>query len=65
MSWGRLLVAAVAGAAPAALLYAVTGALAASFTDGVLVFGVVLLIAGVFWLVGRRAEREPVASLEA
>jgi uncharacterized membrane protein YdjX (TVP38/TMEM64 family) len=65
MSWGRLLVAAVAGAAPAALLYAVTGALAASFTDGVLVFGVVLLIAGVFWLVGRRAEREPVAPLEA
>lgn len=62
MSWRRMLVAAVAGSLPPALLYALTGALAASFTNGALVFGVVLLIAGVFWWTGRRAERATAAS---
>lgn len=62
MSWRQLMIAAVAGAMPAALLYALTGAIAASFTNGTMVFGLVLLIAGVFWWLGRRAEREPAPS---
>jgi uncharacterized membrane protein YdjX (TVP38/TMEM64 family) len=56
LPWRRVLVAAVAGSLPAALLYALTGAVAASFTNGALVFGVVLLVAGAFWWVGRRVE---------
>jgi uncharacterized membrane protein YdjX (TVP38/TMEM64 family) len=64
MPWRRLLLAAVAGALPAALLYALTGAVAASFTNGTLVFGLVLLVAGAFWWLGRRAERATAASAE-
>lgn len=56
MSWRQLMIGAVAGALPAALLYALTGAIAASFTNGTMVFGLVILIAGLFWWLGRRAE---------
>ena len=62
MSWRQLMVAAVLGALPAALLYALTGAVAASFTDGTMVFGLVLLVAGAFWWLGRRAERATATS---
>lgn len=57
MGWGRMAAAALAGSAPAALLYALTGATARSFADGFLMFGLVLLIAGVFWFFGRKAAR--------
>ena len=57
MSWRQAMIAALAGAVPAALLYALTGAVAASFTNGTMVFGLVLLVAGAFWWLGRRAER--------
>jgi uncharacterized membrane protein YdjX (TVP38/TMEM64 family) len=62
MSWRSVMTAALAGAIPAALLYALTGAVAASFTNGTLVFGLVLVIAGAFWWLGRRAERATVPS---
>jgi uncharacterized membrane protein YdjX (TVP38/TMEM64 family) len=55
MGWGKMLAAAVAGSAPAALLYALTGATAKSFSSGVIMFGVVMLIAGLFWFVGKSA----------
>lgn len=61
MSWRQVMIAAVAGTVPAALLYALTGAVAASFTNGTMVFGLVLLIAGAFWWLGRRAERATAA----
>lgn len=64
MPWRRVMLAAVAGSLPAALLYALTGAVAASFTNGTLVFGLVLLIAGAFWWLGRRAERATTVSAE-
>lgn len=57
MSWRQLMIAVIAGTLPAALLYALTGAIAASFANGTMVFGLVLLIAGLFWWLGRRAER--------
>jgi len=38
------------------LLYALTGATTAALTSGVLMFGLVLLVAGIFWLVGYLAE---------
>lgn len=53
LGWGRASVAALAGSLPGALLYALTGALAAGFRSGALVFGLVLLGAGAFSLVGR------------
>ena len=57
MGWGKMAAAALAGSAPAALLYALTGATARSFADGFLMFGLVILIAGVFWFFGRKAAR--------
>jgi uncharacterized membrane protein YdjX (TVP38/TMEM64 family) len=54
MGWGRMLVSGIAGSAPAALLYALTGATAKSFSSGLLMFALVIGIAGVFWFVGRR-----------
>lgn len=56
LSWSRFLLASVAGSGPAAVLYAVTGATAARLDNTLLVFALVLLIAGVFWLVGRRVR---------
>ena len=48
--------AALAGSLPPALLYALTGAALANFRQSTLMFGVVLLVAGLFWLVGRLFE---------
>ena len=56
LGWGRVTLAAILGALPAALLYALAGATAASFEQGALVFVLVLLIAGALGLVGRWAE---------
>jgi uncharacterized membrane protein YdjX (TVP38/TMEM64 family) len=52
LGWGRMALAALAGSLPGALLYAITGAVAARLQNGVLVFGLVLLVASSFWLVG-------------
>lgn len=57
MGWAHVAIAAVAGSLPAAVLYALTGALAASFEHGVLVFGLVLMIAGGVWLGMRWVDR--------
>ena len=57
MGLGTVVLAALAGSLPAALLFAVTGATAARLDNLLLVFALVLSIAGVFWLFGRRLER--------
>lgn len=54
MGWGRMTMAAAAGSFPASLLYALTGATTRSFGSGVLMMGFVLLLAGLFWWVGKR-----------
>jgi uncharacterized membrane protein YdjX (TVP38/TMEM64 family) len=56
LGWGRTALAAVAGSLPPALLYAITGASVANLQNTALVFGLVILIAGIFWLIGRSAE---------
>lgn len=56
MSWGRAALAALAGSLPPALLYALTGAAVAKVENAALVFGLVLLVAGCFWLIGRWVE---------
>lgn len=58
LSWGRFLLAAAAGYVPAAVLYALTGALAASLDSMPLIFALVLAIAGLFWLLGRHRWRQ-------
>jgi uncharacterized membrane protein YdjX (TVP38/TMEM64 family) len=56
LGWGRTTLAALAGSLPPALLYAITGAAAVNLQNTTLVFAAVILIAGFFWLVGRRTE---------
>ncbi|MCA1568363.1 MAG: VTT domain-containing protein [Acidobacteria bacterium] len=56
LGWGRTTLAALAGSLPPALLYAITGAAAANLQNTTLVFAAVILIAGFFWVVGRRTE---------
>jgi len=54
MGWRRLTAATLFGSLPASLLYALTGATAADLDSALLVFGLVMLVAVVFWLVGKR-----------
>lgn len=56
LGWRSVALAALAGSLPGALLYALTGAVAASFRNGALVFGLALLVAGAFWLARRWLE---------
>ena len=54
MSWRRMTLATAAGALPCSLLYAVVGATAASLDSTAAAFALVLALAGIFWLIGRR-----------
>jgi uncharacterized membrane protein YdjX (TVP38/TMEM64 family) len=54
IGWRRFLLASLLGNLPPALLYAATGAAAARLDDAFLVFGAVLLVAGLTWWLGQR-----------
>jgi uncharacterized membrane protein YdjX (TVP38/TMEM64 family) len=54
MSWRAIIVASIAGSLPPSLLYALTGAAVANLQNTALMFGIVLLVAGLFWLIGIR-----------
>jgi uncharacterized membrane protein YdjX (TVP38/TMEM64 family) len=56
LGWGRMALAALVGSLPPALLYALTGAAIANFQSTALMFGVVLLVTGSFWLIARLLE---------
>jgi len=56
MRWRTLLVSSALGALPPSLLYALTGATAAGLDHMLLIFGVVLLVAGATWVLGRKIE---------
>ncbi len=62
MTWRRLTFATAAGALPGSLIYAIAGATAATHHSTAAVFGLVLAISGVFWLVGRRLTSSGVQS---
>jgi uncharacterized membrane protein YdjX (TVP38/TMEM64 family) len=53
LGWPTFALASLAGSLPPALLYALTGAAVANFQNTSLMFGVVLLVAALFWLIGR------------
>jgi uncharacterized membrane protein YdjX (TVP38/TMEM64 family) len=54
ISWRKAALAAVAGSLPPSLLYALTGSVAASFQNGALMFGLILLVSGLFWFISYR-----------
>jgi uncharacterized membrane protein YdjX (TVP38/TMEM64 family) len=56
LGWGSTAMAALAGSLPPALLYAITGAAVTNLQSITLVFGSVIFIAGLIWLIGHRAE---------
>jgi uncharacterized membrane protein YdjX (TVP38/TMEM64 family) len=56
LGWWRMTLAALAGSLPPALLYAISGATVVNLQHTTLVFSLVILIAGGFWLIGRWAE---------
>jgi len=65
ISMTRLLLASLVGSLPPALLYALTGALAASFQNTALMFAIVMLVTGSFWLashwIDKAGANDPVA----
>ena len=62
LSWSKLVLASTFGSLTPAFLYALTGAAVVNFKITALMFTVVLLVASVFWMVGRLFE--PVAPRE-
>lgn len=54
LTWARTALAALAGSLSPALLYALTGAAAGRFQNTALMFLFVLLITGIFWIIGRK-----------
>lgn len=56
IGWARMALASLVGSLPPALLYALTGAAVADFRSATLMFALVMLLAGLFWLVGRALE---------
>jgi uncharacterized membrane protein YdjX (TVP38/TMEM64 family) len=62
LPWRRFLPAAVLGNLPACLLYAATGATALRLDNAVLTFGLVLVVAALVWLWGRRMAAAPDAA---
>lgn len=57
MPWTRALAAGILGSLPAAVLFALAGAVARSYGNLALIFGVLLAIAAVVWLVGHWLQR--------
>lgn len=57
LGWGQMALAALIGSLAPALLYAMTGVTVANLKSTSLMFGVVLLVTGLFWLIGRYAQR--------
>jgi membrane protein DedA with SNARE-associated domain len=58
MTWGAIVVASIAGSLPPALLYALTGAAVANLQNTALMFGIVLLVAALFWVLGKSVSRK-------
>lgn len=56
LRWRSVIFASIVGSFPSALLYALSGAAIANFQNTVLMFGVVLVVAVLFWLGGRLFE---------
>ena len=58
MKWQQILISSVFGLLPAAIIYAVTGAMSLQIESAVWSFVLVLVVAAVFWSVGRFAGKK-------
>lgn len=58
LSWRRVALAAGVGALPPSLLFALAGTAASGVGNLAAMFGLVLLLAGLFWVAGRWAQEE-------
>lgn len=56
LTWSKLVLASTFGSLTPAFLYALTGAAVANFQSTALMFAIVLLVASLFWMVGRLLE---------
>jgi 3-dehydroquinate synthase len=54
MSWRHMILAALAGSFPIGLIYAITGANAVTLENAIPAYGMVFLVTGFFWMIGRR-----------
>jgi 3-dehydroquinate synthase len=59
MGWAQLVWGTLAGSIPVAALYAWAGATAMGVDSAIPAFGAALLVAGLFWIVGRQIKRMP------
>jgi uncharacterized membrane protein YdjX (TVP38/TMEM64 family) len=55
MGWGKAALAGFLGSVPMAVIYALTGKLSHSIGNDFLMFGVVILVAAIFWFAGKKA----------
>lgn len=62
LGWGRALLAAALGSLPPALVYAITGTMAATFGATAIVFGLVLAVTAVLWRLGRPQPQSATAA---
>ncbi|MDQ3656727.1 MAG: VTT domain-containing protein [Chloroflexota bacterium] len=62
MTWRQVISGALVGCLPAAALYSAAGAFASDVATGLLVFPLVVLLAALFWVIGRLLERRLVVS---
>jgi len=56
VTWARLTFASIAGLLPACFLYALTGATAFGLDNSLLIFALVIGVAGIVWFAGRRVS---------
>jgi len=57
LRWGAAMLAATIGSAPEAVAYGLAGSLGPSFENVAIIWGSFLVLAGGFWLLGRRLDR--------
>jgi len=57
MSWRTMLLASLAGNIPACIIYSIAGATASTFENWALMFGLVVAISGVFWMMGKALQK--------
>ncbi|HEU0165916.1 MAG TPA: VTT domain-containing protein [Thermomicrobiales bacterium] len=57
LTWRQVLIGVTIGAFPASLIYAIAGAYATSVASGLLVFVLVIVLAGAFWAIGWYIEK--------
>ncbi|MDI6717072.1 MAG: VTT domain-containing protein [Actinomycetota bacterium] len=57
IKWSKATFAAAIGSLPNALLYALTGAIASSFRNGILMAYFILFVGGIFWFLGYKSGK--------